>query len=153
MAKHVHTRTTKPRGTKRLAILLRDGLTCTYCQRTAEQVVCLTLDHVVPHSKGGTDDASNLVTACDRCNSSLQDASLAAGIRRLNENHGLGINYRTVAARIRRQTAKDLAPWTAAARMIRKGLAEDPRPAHIGAAKGSPEWKKQRAAIKGSAAK
>ncbi len=29
----------------------------------------MTLDHLKPHSKGGSNDAGNLVTACRRCNS------------------------------------------------------------------------------------
>lgn len=28
----------------------------------------MTLDHVIPRSRGGTDQSSNLVTACRRCN-------------------------------------------------------------------------------------
>ena len=56
------------RPSKRLAIYLRDGLACCYCCEAVEDDVKLTLDHLVPHSKGGTNEASNLVTACLRCN-------------------------------------------------------------------------------------
>lgn len=38
---------------------------CVYCGRVAD-----TMDHVVPVSKGGTNDAENLVPACSSCNSS-----------------------------------------------------------------------------------
>lgn len=38
---------------------------CVYCGEPATQV-----DHIVPVSKGGTDDVSNLVPACRSCNSS-----------------------------------------------------------------------------------
>lgn len=57
------------RPVKRLAIYLRDGLACGYCGEGIEDGAKLTLDHLTPHSHGGTNDASNLVTACHRCNS------------------------------------------------------------------------------------
>lgn len=57
------------RREKRLAIYLRDGLGCCYCGAGVEEGASLTLDHLVPHSKGGTNAATNLVTACRTCNS------------------------------------------------------------------------------------
>lgn len=47
----------------RVPILQRDGYMCAYCGRKAS-----TVDHVIPKSKGGTDDSSNLVACCKRCN-------------------------------------------------------------------------------------
>jgi 5-methylcytosine-specific restriction endonuclease McrA len=47
------------------------GRTCRYCGRYAD-----TVDHVVPVSKGGTEDLSNLVPCCRACNYSKQDKSL-----------------------------------------------------------------------------
>ena len=47
----------------RCKILGRDKWTCQYCGAPAEHV-----DHIIPRSKGGSDDASNLVAACARCN-------------------------------------------------------------------------------------
>ena len=55
---------------KRLAIYMRDGLACAYCSEGIEDGAKLTLDHIVAHSNGGSNDATNLVTACLRCNSS-----------------------------------------------------------------------------------
>ena len=46
-------------------ILERDSHTCQYCDYRGEQ---LTLDHVVPRSRGGKDHWDNLVSACVRCN-------------------------------------------------------------------------------------
>ncbi|AFY78979.1 MAG: HNH endonuclease [Hydrococcus sp. C42_A2020_068] len=46
-------------------ILERDRHSCQYCNYKGEQ---LTLDHVIPRSRGGGDTWENLVTACVRCN-------------------------------------------------------------------------------------
>ena len=51
----------------RFSILLRDNFRCVYCGRSAQETT-LQIDHKVPFSKGGTDDSSNLVTACSQCN-------------------------------------------------------------------------------------
>ncbi len=61
------------RQAKRLAIYMRDGLACVYCGATVEDGAPLTLDHLTPHVAGGGNEASNLVTACQRCNSSRGD--------------------------------------------------------------------------------
>lgn len=58
------------RKAKRLALYLRDGLACGYCGEGVEDGAKLTLDHLTPHSDGGTNTANNLVTCCRRCNSS-----------------------------------------------------------------------------------
>lgn len=58
------------RKEKRLAIYLRDGLACCYCGEGVEDGAKLTLDHLLPHSQGGSNREHNLVTACHRCNSS-----------------------------------------------------------------------------------
>ena len=57
------------RKEKRLSIYLRDGLACCYCGEAVEDGAKLTLDHLVPHSAGGSNSELNLVTACHRCNS------------------------------------------------------------------------------------
>jgi len=51
----------------RFEILRRDNHACRYCGGVAPDVV-ITVDHVVPVSLGGSDDASNLVAACKDCN-------------------------------------------------------------------------------------
>jgi 5-methylcytosine-specific restriction endonuclease McrA len=45
-------------------IMKRDRSTCQYCGTKSD----LTLDHVVPKSRGGADSWENLVTACNKCN-------------------------------------------------------------------------------------
>lgn len=65
------------RDEKRLAIYLRDGMACIYCGATVEdESTILTLDHIKPYSKSGSNDATNLVTACRHCNSSRGDRAL-----------------------------------------------------------------------------
>ncbi len=67
----------------RYEILRRDNHTCRYCGATAPEVN-LTVDHVVPVALGGSDDPSNLVTACQPCNAgksaSAPDAPIVADI-------------------------------------------------------------------------
>lgn len=59
-------------------IFKRDNGKCQYCGTSKD----LTLDHVIPRSKGGESTWTNLVTACKRCNSAKGDYSLEkAGMR------------------------------------------------------------------------
>ena len=51
----------------RFAIFERDGFQCQYCGRLVPDVI-LQLDHIIPHSQGGSDDPDNLITACQACN-------------------------------------------------------------------------------------
>lgn len=46
-------------------VLERDKNTCQYCNYKGDQ---LTLDHIIPRSRGGGDSWENLVAACVRCN-------------------------------------------------------------------------------------
>jgi 5-methylcytosine-specific restriction endonuclease McrA len=58
-----------PRGvTKRISrrvLFARDGWKCVYCGSEGNR---LTLDHVVPRSRGGTSVWENVVTSCAPCN-------------------------------------------------------------------------------------
>jgi hypothetical protein len=67
----------------RYEILRRDNYTCRYCGQAAPDVK-LTVDHVMPVALGGSDDSSNLVTACAACNSgksaSTPDAPIVADV-------------------------------------------------------------------------
>jgi hypothetical protein len=46
----------------------RDGWSCRYCGEHLDAATA-TLDHVIPVSRGGTNDAENLATSCMMCNS------------------------------------------------------------------------------------
>jgi len=51
----------------RRTVLARDGYTCQYCGRQPDRSE-LTLDHVLPRSRGGKTSWENVVAACTRCN-------------------------------------------------------------------------------------
>lgn len=51
----------------RFSVFARDNFTCRYCGRQSDSVE-LQVDHLIPVCKGGTNDESNLVTACVPCN-------------------------------------------------------------------------------------
>jgi 5-methylcytosine-specific restriction endonuclease McrA len=55
-----------------LRILVRDKFRCQYCGRKGT-AFDLTLDHIVPKSKGGRTIAENLVAACTPCNNRKAD--------------------------------------------------------------------------------
>lgn len=96
------------RPEKRARIYARDGHCCCYCGRheseCTEGPAALTLDHVRPVELGGGNAASNLVTACWRCNSSKQALPLARFIARLRE---WGVTD-DVARRVRNATRRVL---------------------------------------------
>jgi 5-methylcytosine-specific restriction endonuclease McrA len=63
-----------PLSCNRQNILARDRHTCQYC---GAKDLDLTLDHVVPRSKGGPFSWENLVAACHKCNGRKGDLSLS----------------------------------------------------------------------------
>lgn len=52
----------------RMVVFERDGYECAYCGDCAN-----TVDHIIPLSRGGTNDPENLTPACKSCNSSKRD--------------------------------------------------------------------------------
>jgi 5-methylcytosine-specific restriction endonuclease McrA len=70
-------------------ILRRDAHRCQYCGRSD---VTLTIDHVLPLSRGGEDTWENLVCACVHCNNTKGDrtpeeASMLLRRRPMRPNH------------------------------------------------------------------
>ncbi|MBM3734329.1 MAG: HNH endonuclease [Acidobacteria bacterium] len=55
------------RALSRKNIMMRDKYTCQYCHKTSPASE-LTLDHVVPRSRGGETTWENLVACCHSCN-------------------------------------------------------------------------------------
>lgn len=58
----------------RKEIFERDGYRCTYCGTSDGPFEC---DHIVPVSRGGTNDNSNLTTACVSCNRNKRAMTVA----------------------------------------------------------------------------
>ncbi|HMN30707.1 MAG TPA: HNH endonuclease [Caldilineaceae bacterium] len=69
----------------RAAVMLRDAYTCQYCGDTPGRQH-LTVDHVIPRSRGGKHGWETRVTACKRCNqkkgSLLPEEAMMGLIRR-----------------------------------------------------------------------
>ncbi len=64
-------------------ILRRDGYTCQYCNRRGDR---LTVDHVLPRSRGGETTWTNVVAACLKCNLRKGNRLLEeAGMRLIRE--------------------------------------------------------------------
>ena len=104
------------RRDKRLAIYLRDGLSCAYCGAVMEQGdTQLTLDHVTPQELGGSNDASNLVCCCKRCNSRKQDKPLRDFLAVLASE---GVDTAQIPARIRRRTRRSMRKWRRIAKAV-----------------------------------
>lgn len=59
----------------RFEVFKRDSFKCQYCGKSAPDVV-LEVDHIIPVSKGGDNDISNLITACFDCNRGKIDKKL-----------------------------------------------------------------------------
>lgn len=72
--KHLpHVKHREPKFSRR-GVFIRDQFCCQYCGKacTTKQ---LTVDHIIPRSKGGKTDWFNLVAACHKCNSVKADKS------------------------------------------------------------------------------
>lgn len=63
----------------------RDNFTCQYCGSRKS----LTVDHIVPESKGGVLENRNAVTACENCNSQKGSRTPEeAGMKLINDPRG-----------------------------------------------------------------
>jgi hypothetical protein len=78
-------------------IYLRDNHTCQYCGRKLHASE-LTLDHVLPRSRGGRNTWENLVTACKKCNQAKDNMT--------PEEAGMKLLHRVIPATV--HTARSL---------------------------------------------
>lgn len=60
----------------RFEVFKRDKFTCQYCGRKAPDII-LQIDHIIPVSKGGTNDLLNLIISCVDCNLGKSNRTLA----------------------------------------------------------------------------
>ena len=59
----------------RRGVLVRDNYRCAYCgKRNTDNI---TIDHIVPRSKGGQHSWENCVASCLKCNSHKKDSTLS----------------------------------------------------------------------------
>ena len=65
LVRYVHVPRAVQRKISRRALFARDGWRCVYCGTSGGR---LTLDHVVPRSRGGESVWENVVTSCAPCN-------------------------------------------------------------------------------------
>lgn len=63
---YIHRKNFRLRFTKR-SIYLRDRYTCQYCGK-AMKLSEITIDHVIPLSRGGHNSFLNCVSCCQKCN-------------------------------------------------------------------------------------
>lgn len=71
LIRYVHVPRKFRRQVTNTFLFARDDYKCQYCGRSADQFrfrECLTRDHLIPLSRGGTNAWTNVVTACSTCN-------------------------------------------------------------------------------------
>ena len=71
LTKFIHVPRRFRRQVTNTFLFARDSYSCQYCGRSIAELKprhALTRDHVVPLSRGGNNDWSNVVTACSPCN-------------------------------------------------------------------------------------
>jgi hypothetical protein len=96
----------------RFEVLRRDNHTCRYCGASAPNVA-LTVDHVVPSALGGSDDPSNLVTACRDCNagkgSTSPDERVVAEVDELAVKYAAAFEQASEMRRAKAATEREVA--------------------------------------------
>ena len=71
LTRYVHVPRRFRRQVTNTFLFARDDYQCQYCGRRANELKpreSLTRDHLIPMSRGGTNEWSNVVTACSACN-------------------------------------------------------------------------------------
>lgn len=116
---------------KRHAIYARDSHACVYCGSTHD----LTLDHVLPAESGGTNDVTNLVTACRSCNSRKGATELRAFARMIAAE--TGTTTRKITNRVRAALKRSIDVRAAKAELERVREEREERAAIVDASNAS----------------
>jgi 5-methylcytosine-specific restriction endonuclease McrA len=106
---------------KRLAIYHRDGLACAYCAAGIEDGAKLTLDHLKPYSKGGSNHETNLVTCCATCNSSRGNRSVKLFAAKVAAYRNVNRGEVLILAHIKETTKRELNVNAAKAMIAARG--------------------------------
>lgn len=79
----------------RQKVIERDGLLCCYCEKflLLEEA---TMEHIVPVSKKGTYNTTNLTVACSFCNNKRQSIPFFKYCKKFNWSHAKLQKYRTL---------------------------------------------------------
>jgi len=59
---------------KKQSLIKENGKFCGYCKKKCKK---LTIDHIVPISKGGLSNRNNLMLACSECNTAKANKEIA----------------------------------------------------------------------------
>jgi len=102
----------------KLALKLRDGFRCLYCNANleGESPQNITIDHLKPFSKGGSNEPKNCITACRSCNCTRQAISWRAFARQVG-----GIEAVT---RIIRHTSRKITKYRIRAKISTRPIKE-----------------------------
>jgi hypothetical protein len=90
---------------KRLEVLQRNDYKCAYCP--CDEPAKMTVDHIFPRSKGGTNDLANLTTACRACNNAKGDMAVEEFLRGWRSREPADDGHRPLPER-RPYTLRDL---------------------------------------------
>lgn len=105
------------RRSRRDFVFDRDGDRCVYCEENQrgptfldKVPIRLTLDHLIPTSKGGRTVRSNLVTCCNRCNNARGDMDIVEWLALLNPRESI-FGERAVKMVIQAMKSDVREPW------------------------------------------
>jgi len=108
---------------KRLAIYIRDGSACAYCNHSVEEGAQLSLDHLKCDVNGGTNHETNLVTCCSRCNSARGDRPVRSFCKAVAQYRKDGRSAADIEKHVRNCAARKLDVASAKEMVARRGSA------------------------------
>ena len=89
-----------------------------FCGVSVEHGASLTLDHIKPLAKGGTNQSSNLLTCCNRCNNARGRRSIAMFARDIAIYIGHKVTAQVILKSIRKNVRLSLEPYKKEAKLL-----------------------------------